>query len=79
MLLGLGQEGYGRVQPQGGPAEALLCLAALFYSEKQIVTGVAAVAEDGGNIPALCGCPDKAAMFCAGCANLPQSFTWPQP
>lgn len=68
-----------RACPQAGPAEALLCLAALFYSEKQIDSGVAAVAEDGGDVPALRGCPDTAVILCAGYANLPQPLAWPQP
>lgn len=68
-----------RAHPQAGPSGALVCLAALFYSEKQIDGGVAAVAEDGGDVPTLYGCPDTAAMLCAGCANLPQPLAWPQP
>lgn len=47
-----------RACSQAGPAGALFCLAALFYSEKQIDGGVVAMAEDGGDVPALHGCPD---------------------
>lgn len=64
---------------EAGPAGALHCLTALFYSEKKMDDGVAAVAEDGRDIPTLRGCPDTAAMPCAGSANLPQPLTWPQP
>lgn len=56
-----------RAHPQAGPAEALLCLAALFYSEKQIDGGVAAAAEDGGDVPALRGCPDSSGALCWLC------------
>lgn len=68
-----------RAHPQVGPAEALLWLSALFYAQKQIDSGVAAVAEDGGDVPTLRGCPDTATMLSAGCANLPQPLAWPQP